>query len=229
MNQKDILIIDDDPDLSAITADLLNDNGYQTDLAADAKTALKMLAQNNYRLILLDINLPDKTGFELCENLRKTTDIPIIFISARTSDTDKITGLDIGGDDYVPKPYSLYELLSRIKAHLRRSYEMDAESERFCFGNVSVDLKARSVTKNEIPVELSAKEFDLLMLLIKHKNKAVTKDDLLNQIWGAYSETEPQTLTVHIRWLREKLEDNPSEPVFIKTVWSIGYKLEVFS
>jgi len=123
MNQKDILIIDDDADLSAITADLLNDNSYSTDIAADSKSAVNLLSKTAYKLIILDINLPDGTGFELCENLRKSTDIPIIFISARTSDTDKITGLDIGGDDYVPKPYSLGELLSRVKAHLRRSYK----------------------------------------------------------------------------------------------------------
>ncbi|MCL1807445.1 MAG: response regulator transcription factor [Oscillospiraceae bacterium] len=227
MNNKDILIVDDDCDLAAITADLFTDNGYNVSVAADSRSALENLAQTAYRLILLDINLPDGTGFSLCETLRKTTDIPILFISARTSDTDKITGLDIGGDDYIPKPYSLGELLSRVKAHLRRSYAMDAGSERFCFGGVEVNLEARGAVKNGVSVELSAKEFDLLSFLLQNKNKALSKDDMFNAVWGAYSEAEPSSLTVHIRWLREKLEDDPSNPRFIKTVWGVGYKLEV--
>lgn len=227
MTLKDILIIDDDADLAAITADLLTDNGYQTDIAADADAALERLTHTAYRLMILDINLPGGTGFELCEKLRKTTDIPIIFVSARTSDTDKITGLDIGGDDYVPKPYSLGELLSRVKAHLRRSYRMNADSERFSFGGIEVDLNSRNVVKHGEVVELSAKEFDLLALLIRNKNKVLTKETLFDTVWGAYSEAEPSSLTVHIRWLREKLEDNPSDPQFIKTLWGVGYKLEI--
>jgi DNA-binding response OmpR family regulator len=210
-----------------ITSDLFSDNGYGTDIAGDSNTALSLLSQTAYKLIILDINLPDGTGFELCEKLRKTTDIPIIFVSARTSDTDKITGLDIGGDDYVPKPYSLGELLSRVKAHLRRSYSMNTGSERFSFGNIEISVKARSVVKNNQPIDLSTKEFDLLAVLINNKNKAMNKDKLFDEVWGIYSEAEPSSLTVHIRWLREKLEDNPSDPKYIKTVWGVGYKLEV--
>ena len=227
MTNKDILIIDDDRDLTGIAVDLLADNGYSTDSAACIRTALEALSHTAYRLIILDISLPDGTGFELCERLRKTTDIPIIFISARTSDTDKITGLDIGGDDYVPKPYSLGELLSRVKAHLRRSYSMDLGSERFSFGDVEVSIKARTVKKKGQPVELSAKEFDLLAVLIQNKNKAMPKDEIFDAVWGAYSEAEMSSLTVHMRWLREKLEDDPSSPEFLKTVWGVGYKLEV--
>lgn len=227
MKQKDILIIDDDLDLAEITSDFFSDHGYRADIAPDSHAALSLLSEIAYKLIILDINLPDGTGFDFCEKLRKTTDIPIIFISARTSDTDKITGLDLGGDDYMPKPYSLAELLSRVKANLRRSYSMNADSERFYFGNVEIDIKARRVTKNNLPVELSAREFDLLATLIGNKNKAIPKDKLFDTVWGIYSEAEPSSLTVHIRWLREKLEDNPSDPKYIKTVWGIGYKLEV--
>ena len=229
MKQKDILIIDDDVALAEITFDLLSDNGYSADIASDSRAALEHIALTAYRLIILDINLPDGTGFELCEKLRKTTDIPIIFISARTSDTDKITGLDIGGDDYIPKPFSLGELLSRVKAHLRRSYSMNAMSERFAFGNVEVDFDSRSVIKDGRSVELSGKEFDLLAMLVRNKNKALKKDDIFDQVWGAYSEAEPSSLTVHIRWLREKLEDEPSSPVYIKTVWGLGYCFEIKS
>jgi len=227
MKNKDILIIDDDCDLADITFDLLTDNGYSVDTAADIQSALESLSRTSYRLIILDINLPDGTGFELCGKLRKSTDIPILFISARTSDTDKITGLEMGGDDYIPKPYSLGELLSRVKANLRRAYSMDAERERFRFGDVEVDMKARSVLKSGLQVGLSAKEFELLSFLIQNKNKTLTKDAILDSVWGAYSEAEPSSLTVHIRWLREKLEDDPSSPQHIKTVWRVGYILEV--
>jgi len=226
MKSKDILIIDDDSDLTGITYDLLTDNGYSVDAAADIQAALELISHTGYRLIVLDINLPDGNGFELCEKLRKTTDIPILFVSARTSDTDRITGLDIGGDDYIPKPYSLGELLSRVKAHLRRSYSMDAERERFEFGNVEVDMKACKVTKNGLQVGLSAREFDLLAYLIQNRNKPLTKEGIFDNVWGAYSEAEPSSLTVHIRWLREKLEDDPSAPQYIKTVWRVGYILE---
>ena len=226
MKNKDILIIDDDCDLADITFDLLTDNGYSVDIAADIQAALESISHISYRLIILDINLPDGTGFELCEKLRKSTDIPILFVSARTSDTDRITGLDIGGDDYIPKPYSLGEVLSRVKAHLRRSYSMDAERERFEFGDVEVDMKACKVTKNGKPVGLSAKEYDLLAYLIQNRNKSLTKDKIFDSVWGAYSEAEPSSLTVHIRWLREKLEDDPSAPKYIKTVWRVGYILE---
>jgi len=227
MKNTDILIIDDDCDLVGIALDLLTDNGYSVDTAGCIQSALELFSHTAYRLIILDISLPDGTGFELCEKLRKTTDIPIIFISARTSDTDKITGLDIGGDDYIPKPYSLGELLSRVRAHLRRSYSMDPVSERFSFGDIEVCIKARTVSKNGFTVELSAKEFDLLAVLIQNKNNAMARDKLFDEVWGAYSEAEPSSLTVHIRWLREKLEGDPSEPKHLKTVWGVGYMLEV--
>ena len=213
------LIVDDDTDLSAVTADCLEDAGFSVYTAATATEAMEKL--DGVHLILLDINLPDGTGFDLCKRLRTETHIPIIFISARTSDTDKIEGLDIGGDDYVPKPYSLGELLSRVKAHLRRCY-----SERERFGDVDVDISGRRVYKRGAEVSLSAKEFDLLCILAQNKNTAMSKDKLLFSVWGAYNEVEPSTLTVHIRWLREKLEDDPSKPQFIKTAHRVGYILE---
>ncbi len=226
---RDILIVDDDEELSAITMDLLTDNGYSVERGFNSEGALKTLNEYNFRLLILDVNLPDMTGFELCQKIRQSSNIPIIIISARTSDTDRITGLDIGGDDYIPKPYSLKELLARINANLRRSYNMkiDKESKLFYFKNICVDFEARKVTKNGARLELSAMEFELLSYLIKHKNQALHKERIFNAVWGEYSIGEIGTLAVHIRWLREKIEDNPSDPKTILTIWGIGYRFEV--
>lgn len=227
MVQKQILIIDDDKDLSMVISDLLESYGYGVTCAPDSETAFLLLSDNIFHLILLDINLPDSTGFELCRELRHVSSVPIIFASARTSETDRITGLDIGGDDYLPKPYSMKELLSRINALIRRTYGFHEQEQIITFGGISVNITARTITKNGTSVSLSLREFDLLACLCRYKNTAVPKDKLLSEVWGAFHTVEPSTLTVHIRWLREKLEDTPADPKYIKTVWGIGYILEV--
>ena len=224
---KQILIIDDDEDLSFIISDMLEDYGYDVTCAKDSDEAFALLADNIYHLILLDINLPDTTGFELCKELRQVSTVPVIFASARTSETDRITGFDIGGDDYLPKPYSMKELLSRVNALIRRTYGFSKEEQILSFGDITVNITARTVTKNGEVVSLSLREFDLLAYLCEHKNTAIAKEELLAEVWGAFSMVEPSTLTVHIRWLREKLEENPAKPQYIKTVFKVGYMLEV--
>lgn len=225
--RKHILIIDDDEDLSFIISEMLEDHGYKVSLAENAAAAFDMLSENKYHLVLLDINLPETTGFEICKKLRKASSVPVIFASARTSETDRITGFDIGGDDYLPKPYSMKELLSRVNALIRRAYGFSEEEKIVTFGSVSVNITSRTVTKNGQIISLSLREFDLLEFLCEHKNSALTKDKILNEVWGAFSLVEPSTLTVHIRWLREKLEDDPAKPKYIKTVFKVGYMLEV--
>lgn len=224
---KQILIIDDDEDLSFIISEMLESYGYSVTCAADSERAFELLSENTYHLILLDINLPDTTGFELCKELRRISTIPVIFASARTSETDRITGFDIGGDDYLPKPYSMKEMLSRVNALIRRTYGFNEEEKIVTFGSISVNITARTVEKNGAPVSLSLREFDLLAYLCEHKNTALSKEKLIAEVWGAFSMVEPSTLTVHIRWLREKLEDDPAKPKFIKTVFKVGYMLEV--
>lgn len=224
---KNILIIDDDRDLSGILSDMLEDYGYHTAVAGDGEEALEMLAEQTFHLIILDINLPGQTGFDLCRELRETSTVPVLFSSARTSETDRITGFDLGGDDYLPKPYSMKELLSRVKALIRRTYGFLQEERTCSFGGITVNLTARRVTREGEEVSLSLREFDLLAFLCEHKNTALSKETLLTGIWGAFSLVEPSTLTVHIRWLREKLEKDPSRPQFIKTVYKVGYMLEV--
>ncbi len=225
--RKHILIVDDDEELSFIISEMLGSYGYEVSHAANAAAAFDMLSENKYHLVLLDINLPETTGFEICRELRKESSVPVIFASARTSETDRITGFDIGGDDYLPKPYSMKELLSRVNALIRRAYGYAEEEKIVIFGGVSVNITSRTVIKNGETVSLSLREFDLLAYLCEHKNTAIPKDKLLAEVWGAFSIVEPSTLTVHIRWLREKLEDEPANPKYIKTVYKVGYILEV--
>ena len=224
--KKEILIIDDDIDIAMIISDMLTDQGFGVTHAASSEEAFELLTNKGFHLIILDINLPDAIGFEVCRELRKVSEVPVIFASARTSETDRITGLDIGGDDYIPKPFSMKELLAHINALLRRTYGFSDEEKTISFGDITVDLGSRSVTKKGNAVSLSMREFDLLAYLCTHPNTALTKDKLLNEVWGAFSPVEPKTLAVHIRWLREKLEDDPAEPRFIKTVYKVGYILE---
>lgn len=227
MHEKRILIIDDDEDLSFIISEMLESYSYNVTCTGDTKSAFTLLSENTYHLILLDINLPDINGFELCRELRKVSTVPIIFASARVSEKDRITGLDIGGDDYLSKPYSMKELLSRVNALIRRTYGFTEEENIITFGNITVNTTARTVIKNGKAVSLSLREFDVLSYLCEHKNTALPKEQILSHVWGAFSCVEPSTLAVHIRWLREKLEDDPANPKFIKTVFKIGYMLEV--
>lgn len=227
MYKKQILIIDDDEDLSFIISDMLEGYGYEVTCSETSQQAFELLTENTYHLILLDINLPDSTGFEICRELRRVSTVPVIFASARTSESDRITGFDIGGDDYLPKPYSMKELLSRVNALIRRTYDYGGEEKLVSFGGVNVNITARTVVRNGETVSLSLKEFDLLAYLCEHSNTAVPKEKLMSEVWGAFSRTEPSTLTVHIRWLREKLENDPAKPEYIKTVFKVGYMLEV--
>ncbi len=230
-NRKTILIIDDDIDLSMLIMDMFQDNGYFSILANSLDKAYEILEREKVHLILLDINLPDGTGFELCKELRRVSTVPIIFASARTSEDDKIIGLDMGGDDYIPKPYSLKELMSRVKSLLRRTYGFEAKSVRYVLeagedNQIIIDTATRTVSRQGKVVNLSLREYDLLVYMAERKGQALSKDRMISEVWGAFSEVEPSTLTVHIRWLREKLENDPSKPVFIRTVWGVGYMLQ---
>ncbi len=238
MEQADILIVEDDISLMEVTGDFLADNGFSIRKCSSGSKALEMLKVCSFRLIILDINLPDLIGFDVCSLIRKTSKVPIIFLSARISDTDKITGLDLGADDYISKPYSLNELLSRIKAQMRRTYDYNSEStslvgqtrqdeDCFTFGNAVVNFTSRKVFVSGIEKDFPAKEFDLLAYLIRNRNKSISKETLFNAVWGYESIGEISTLSVHIRRLREKIEEDPSNPTYIKTIWSVGFRFEV--
>lgn len=243
MQYTDVLIVDDDTSLAEVTCDFLQDNGLSVKTCPTGSMALEFIKKDNFRLVVLDINLPDLIGFDICRIIRKKSKVPIIFLSARIGDTDKITGLDSGADDYMSKPYSLNELLSRIRAQIRRKYDYDSENdiaarnndesqnssmEARCykFGNVEVDFTARKVLVSGVEKELPAKEFELLAYFIKNRNKSISKETLFNEIWGFDSIGEIGTLSVHIRRLREKIEKDPSNPDYIKTIWSVGFRFE---
>lgn len=224
--KKRILIIEDDSDLADITKDMLENYGYEVKTATGCDQAFAILVKEQFHLLLMDINLPDGSGFDVCKELRHMSKVPVIFASARTSEDDKIKGLDMGGDDYLAKPYSLRELLARINALMRRAYGEEEDAPVYEFGGISVDTGMRTVERDGRPVRLALREFDLLAYLCAHAGQIISKEELLHEVWGAFSEAETATVAVHIRWLREKLEADPSEPKFIKTVWGIGYQFE---
>ena len=225
MEAKKILVVEDDEALSLIVSDMLTDYGFFVKTAKTGCEAYDFLGKQPVHLVLLDINLPEESGFKICREIRKISTVPIIFASARTNENDRITSLDLGGDDYLPKPYSLKELLSHINALLRRTYGYGKELKVHKIGTLEVDLTARQVRKDGREISLSLKEFDVLAYLVENKGKTVKKEEVLTHVWGIYSEVEPSTVAVHVRWLREKLEDNPSKPALIKTVWGVGYLL----
>ena len=229
-DKRTILIVDDDLDLSMLIQDMLEDNGYASLYAASIDEAYEVLTDNRCDLILLDINLPDGTGFTLCQELRQSSQIPIIFASARTSEDDKVNGLDMGGDDYIAKPYSLKELMSRIRSILRRTYGSDDDKSEILVLNtegnkIEINRHARTVSRNKSNVDMKPKEFDLLVYMVENRGKVLTKEQIMSAVWGLYSDVEPSTVAVHVRWLREKLETDPSHPQLIRTVWGTGYVL----
>ena len=221
------LIIDDEQDLSRMTQEYFEMFGVTCAVAASAEECLDFLKKNTADIFLLDINLGNESGFALCKQLRETYDTPILFISARQSDDDVLVALNIGGDDYIKKPYTLSVLLAKVKVQLKRleavkqiSSAPAAHSENF-----TIDPATMSCTVEGKTVSLKSKEFALLSCLYEHKNTIVTKEKLFDEVWGDsfYSDS---TLNVHIRRLREKIESDPNEPKFIKTVWGTGYILE---
>lgn len=217
----DCLIIDDEKMLADSTSEYFNLFGVHTAVVYNASECRKFFKENTAELLLLDINLGDSSGFELCKELRKKTESPILFISARTSDDDKIIALNIGGDDYVQKPYSLSVLLAKVKVVLKR-YGKSANTE-YSDNRLTVDFDAKQVLVEGSPVKLTALEFKLLSYLIQNKNRAVSKQELFEKIWEDKF-TGDGTLNVHIRKIREAIEREPGKPEYIITVWGDGYR-----
>jgi two-component system response regulator RegX3 len=224
MLKYDCLIVDDEEALSQSTCEYFNMFGLKTFWAADEKACFDFLAQNKTDLILLDINLGKSSGFEICKKLRSSMDMPILFISARTSDDDVLLALNIGGDDYIQKPYSLSVLLAKVKTVLKR-YRGDID-DIIRFGNFTIDLKMEKLLEGHREIKLKAMEYKLLIYLAQHKNRTITKVELFQKVWGD-AITGDGTLNVHIRRLREKIEKDPNEPCYIKTVWGTGYVFEI--
>lgn len=224
-----ILIVDDEKPIVDSIKYTLYKEGYDVVVSYDGEDALEKVRKENPDLIILDIMLPKLSGLEVCRIIRRTSNVPIIMLTARGEDMDRVVGLELGADDYVSKPFSMRELVARIKAVLRRakmSVSTEAKTkEKLEFGDVVIDVKGRIVLKRGIPVDLSPKEFDLLVTLAENEGRVMSREYLLNHIWGDDFYGDDRTVDVHIRWLREKLEDDPSNPEHIQTVRGIGYIL----
>jgi DNA-binding response OmpR family regulator len=224
---KKVLVVDDEKLIvKGIRFSLEQDNMNVT-CAYDGEEALELVKNNEFDVILLDVMLPKLTGFEVCQQIREFSDVPIIMLTAKGDDMDKILGLEYGADDYITKPFNILELKARIKAIMRRSKNTKAEKEEEAkvavFEELKVDCDSRRVFINEEEVNLTAKEFDLLELLMFNPNKVYSRESLLNTVWGYDYPGDVRTVDVHIRRLREKIEANPSEPRYIHTKWGVGY------
>lgn len=216
----DILIIEDNKELADLLCDFLRAENYTVSVAKSAEKALSLYEQYGARLILLDIMLPGMDGFSLCGKIRERSNAPIIIVSSKTDKDDKLNGLILGADDYIEKPYDIDILLAKITGIFKRRYALDEIAE----AGIRLDKAGKIVRKNDVPLEMTAKEFELLLLLMENKGRTLSKEYIFNTIWGSDSFSEMQTLTVHIKWLRQKIEDEPKNPKHIQTVWGVGYK-----
>jgi DNA-binding response OmpR family regulator len=220
-----ILLVEDDTALRETLAYNLAKSGYLVSTAADGVKALDVAKEEEPDLVLLDLMLPELDGLSVCRALREQRPIPIIMLTARTGEVDKIVGLDAGADDYVTKPFSLGELLARVRAALRR-VPSAAASDKLSSGNLNLDLISRRATLSDVELLLSPKEFSLLAELVRNKGAVLSRDLLLTRIWGFDYYGDTRTVDVHVRWLREKIEADPSNPERIQTVRGIGYRFE---
>jgi len=228
MGQPTILVVDDEPTVTEVVSLYLNRAGYDVTVAGDGETALEILEGQSPDLVVLDLMLPDVGGLEITRWLRARGDTPIIILSARREDVDRILGLELGADDYMVKPFSPQELVSRVKAVLRRTYgRAEKTSERPVeVADLRIDPQTRVVELDGKELSLTAKEFDLLWELARHPRRVFNRDQLLEMVWGMREYIDPSTVTVHIHRLREKIEADPSNPHHIQTVWGVGYKFE---
>lgn len=224
-----ILVVDDEPRILKILEASLRKEGYSVAKASDGEEALRLVETEYPDLIVLDLMLPKLDGFEVCRRIRSKLSTPILILSAKTEELDKIMGFTLGVDDYLTKPFSPAELVFRVKAILRRTMEHNptGTGESVSLGSLEVDHKTRMVKIRGTPLELTAKEFDLLWLLVSHPNQVFTRDQLLNQVWDTDYFGDTNTVTVLVKRLREKIEEDPANPHYIKTVWGVGYKLVV--
>ena len=233
MTEK-ILVVEDEPTLQETLAYNLTRHGYQVEVAGDGQAALDAAREHQPDLIVLDVMLPVMDGFEVCRVLRQEMNAPILMLTARDDEIDRVIGLEMGADDYLTKPFSMREFLARVKAHLRRvrliRAEMDSQtssaSQALRFGNLTVDLTRREVLLDNQPVALKPKEFDLLLFLANHRGQVLSRDLILERVWSWDFSGGSRTVDVHVRWLREKIEADPADPVRIVTVRGAGYRFE---
>jgi DNA-binding response OmpR family regulator len=221
-----VLVVDDEPMVRDVVSRYLERDGHRVVTAEDGEAARGLIEREEPSLVLLDVMLPGKTdGLELCRWIRSTSDLPVILLTARVEETDRIVGLELGADDYVTKPFSPRELATRVKTVLRRARPSRPPRERVSVGALVVDAATREVKRDGESVSLTAKEFDLLWFLASNPNRVFSRDQLMHRVWGYSSALDTGTVTVHVRRLREKLEEDPARPQVLETVWGVGYRL----
>ncbi|MBQ1339766.1 MAG: response regulator transcription factor [Ruminococcus sp.] len=216
----DILLVEDNNELSGLLCEFLRAENYTVSIADNGEKALSLYEKYGARLVLLDINLPGIDGFTVCERIRAKDNVPIMILTARSDKDDKLNGIILGADDYIEKPYDIDILLAKIKGIFCRRLALDVITD----SDITINTSNQSVKVGESSVQVTSKEFELLKLLMTSKGQTLTKEFIFNRIWGSDSESEPQTLTVHIKWLREKIEKDPKNPRKILTVWGKGYR-----
>jgi len=222
---KRLLLIEDEPGLVLTLRDRLTREGYALESCVDGESGLERAARESFDLVLLDVMLPRLNGFDVLRELRKRgVDTPVIMLTAKGQVVDKVVGLKLGADDYVTKPFEMVELLARIEAKLRRAPAVAHRSEGYQFDEVRVDFRRAEVMKSGEPLELSAREFQLLKYFIEHRGATLTREELLNEVWGYNAMPSTRTVDVHVAWLRQKIEPNPRHPQYILTVHGMGYK-----
>ena len=220
----DILIVEDNEDLGALIRDFLKREGYSVTWKTSGEQGILALKEDKFRIMLLDVMLPGFDGYETLRIIRKDLGLPVLMMSARNDDQSKILGLDVGADDYIEKPFSIPVLSSKIKAILRRNYDMQEEHKELSYKDIKVDLDDMTVRRGDKVISVNGKELDILIYFLKNPDRVIHKEALFNAVWGSDCISEMSTLTVYIRWLREKLEDDPKNPKYIHTVWRVGYK-----
>jgi DNA-binding response OmpR family regulator len=229
MNTKNILVVEDEPSIAEVVSLYLKRAGYHVQIASDGRQAMNILERQMPDFVILDLMLPQVDGLSLTRWLRDRSNVPIIMLTARREEIDRIAGLEMGADDYVVKPFSPQELVSRVRAVFRRlgQEQVEAESERsLAFEGLTINPRSRVVTVLDSAIELTVKEFDMLYLLAQHPKQVFTREQLLERVWGGAQYIDPGTVTVHVRRLREKIETDPSKPTRLLTVWGVGYKFE---
>jgi DNA-binding response OmpR family regulator len=220
-----VLVVDDEPIVREVVVRYLEREGYATLEAGDGNGARQHLERGAPDLVVLDVMLPGTDGLELCRWIRSRSELPVIMLTARGEEADRIVGLELGADDYVTKPFSPRELAARVRTVLRRARGSALSSERLAFGDVELDAQTREVRKAGIDVRLTAKEFDLLWFLASHPRRVFGRDQLMSRVWGYEAALDTGTVTVHVRRLREKIEADPSRPQHLQTVWGVGYRV----
>jgi len=224
---KRILVVDDEPTLVATLRYNLEREGYQVVTASDGDSGLSLARSDRPDLVILDLMLPVIDGFEVCRLLRREMTVPILMLTAKADEVDKVVGLELGADDYVTKPFSMRELLARVRALLRRAETAPAvDVELLAAGNLQVDLRRREASRQGRVLTLKPKEYELLLFLLRNRGRAFTREQLLDQIWGYDFVGDTRTVDVHVRWLRQKIEDEPAKPTRLITIRGVGYRFD---